>query len=215
MKRLFVRQSMIPTLLSGAKTQHRVPLRHQPTERKGFPGEWMMPAGRDRWNTNRQREQITNRATGEVNTREYLVPLCEWLMQHCPYKVGDEVWCPETWASDVPGCESQRGITYRAAHLDPRGDGPTHPIKWRSPATMPRWAARIFRTVKAVRVELARDISEADAIAEGCTPRPNDCDICAAGVCSIHQPPRGQFLSRWKGERNDWVWVLDFEEAKR
>lgn len=47
----------------------------------------------------------------------------------------------------------------------PRGeaDGP----KWRSAATMPRWASRITLAVTDVRIERLNEISEADAVAEG------------------------------------------------
>jgi hypothetical protein len=39
--------------------------------------------------------------------------------------------------------------------------------KWKSPATMPPWASRLFLAVTAVRVARCRDVSEADAAAMG------------------------------------------------
>lgn len=46
--------------------------------------------------------------------------------------------------------------------------GNDSPIKWRSPIHMPRWASRIQRVITEIRAERLQDISEADAIAEGC-----------------------------------------------
>lgn len=39
-----------------------------------------------------------------------------------PYSVGDVLWVRETWADNIPGCPN--GITYRADHIDPKGDVP-------------------------------------------------------------------------------------------
>lgn len=88
----------------------------------------------------------------------------------CPYGRpanfdGDRLWVRETWAADIPGCPN--GLSYRADHLDPRGDGPANPIHWHPSIHMPRWASRLTLEITSVKVERVQDISEADAWSEG------------------------------------------------
>jgi hypothetical protein len=84
----------------------------------------------------------------------------------CPYGItGDRLWVRETWADNIPGCPN--GITYRADHADPKGDGPAHPIKWKPSIFMPRSCSRILLTITDVKVERVQDISENGAMAEG------------------------------------------------
>jgi hypothetical protein len=82
-----------------------------------------------------------------------------------PYQPGDRLWVRETWADNIPGCPN--GITYKADHIDPKGDGPANPIKWKPSIHMPKAAARIWLEVTNVRGERLREITEEDAIAEG------------------------------------------------
>lgn len=77
--------------------------------------------------------------------------------------------------------------------------------KWRSPMMMPKAAARIWLEVTAIRVEHVRDISEADAIAEGFTSSPDKFparEQFGAAWCAMHS------LKSWN---NDWVWVIEFK----
>ena len=69
----------------------------------------------------------------------------------CPYDTGDVLAVRETWADNIAGCPN--GISYRADHIDPQGDGNANPIKWKSAAIMPRWASRLSVQVEAVGVE--------------------------------------------------------------
>jgi hypothetical protein len=79
------------------------------------------------------------------------------------YKTGDTLWVRETWCYSPCDCEypcNHKGYMYKA-------DGWTDDAKWKPSIHMPRKAARLFLTVKSIRVERLRDITEEDAIAEG------------------------------------------------
>lgn len=86
----------------------------------------------------------------------------------CPYGApADELWVRETWAphADAPGSH-----LYRA---DPGGDYQdtvTPNFRWRPSLLMPRAACRIFLTLTEVLVERLQDITEEDALSEGCPP---------------------------------------------
>lgn len=76
---------------------------------------------------------------------------------------------------------------------------------------MPRWASRIQLEITDVRVERLQDISEADAMAEGCSFRP--------GLTSSR---RQEFSNLWEAingagswQANPWVWVIEFERITK
>ena len=87
-----------------------------------------------------------------------------------PYGMpGDRLWVRETfWCDDEDG-----SIIYRASGDAGIVETNKHETglaryNWRPAIFMPRWASRITLEVTGVRVERLQDISEADAIAEGC-----------------------------------------------
>lgn len=100
------------------------------------------------------------------------------------------------------------------------------PPKWRPSIHMPRWASRITLTVTEVRVQRLQDISEADAVAEGCawsdlwegfTPCPDGGDGRFFGGTAV-----ASYASLWNSlhgpdawARNDWVRVLTFTTEQR
>ncbi len=144
-----------------------------------------------------------------------------------PYgKPGDRLWVRETWApvpEHRPIADPERyprfGAFYRAKNDRPMWAGK----RWRPSTNMPRWASRITLEVVDVWVERLQDISEEDAVAEGCQARPADgtCHLCPSGPCSIHQPAQGQFHAIWDStnakkpghswDDNPWVWVNKFK----
>ena len=94
-----------------------------------------------------------------------------------PPHVGvDLLWVREAWrtlhANDCLAprhlAEDRRKITYEA---DPENRNPLWAFgRLRAGMHMPRWASRLTLIITDVRVERLQDISEADAIAEGCSP---------------------------------------------
>lgn len=84
---------------------------------------------------------------------------------------GDVLYVRETWrvckGGYVPGIEFRDGEKrfpeFRDLESFPEDNG-----KWRPSIHMPKWAARLWLEVTDVRVQRLQDISEEDAIAEGC-----------------------------------------------
>lgn len=137
----------------------------------------------------------------------------------CPYgQPGDRLWVRETHApqsdcwgawerSMQHGCRQDNPIIHFAA------DEGIQPFieKWRPSIHMPRWASRLTLEIVSVRVERLQDISEADAMAEGCKN-------------SLHMPG-GRFANEnyahlwWtingdgSWEANPWVWVIEFKRV--
>lgn len=93
--------------------------------------------------------------------------------------------------------------------------------RWRPSIHMPRWASRLTLEITDVRVERLREISEADARAEGVEP---------LHVTAVARGPnpfyyRDEFSSLWDSlnakreggayawDRNPWVWVIEFRKS--
>ena len=72
---------------------------------------------------------------------------------------------------------------------------------------MPRAASRILLEVTAVRVEQLQDISESDAMAEGCYTDP---------ACPAYDAYRSlweQINGPGSWNANPWVWVVEFKRV--
>jgi hypothetical protein len=148
----------------------------------------------------------------------------------CPFgQPGDRLWVREAFsgphcmdASD--GCKavppSKWGDCSRIWYW---ADGNPTDGDWTRPRPsihMPRWASRILLEITAVRVERLQDISEADAIAEGCRPvRPEivlDGLVARTGRSAVEE-----FRLVWEQingpgswNANHWVWVIEFKRAE-
>lgn len=106
----------------------------------------------------------------------------------CPYgQVGDKLWVREThryWWPEYSGALPCR-VRYRAddavvalpiewdegpQFLTPEDAGlDKEPSKWRSSIFTPRWASRSTLEITDVKLERLQDISDVDALAEGCS----------------------------------------------
>ena len=139
--------------------------------------------------------------------------------ERCPYGGrGDRLWVRETFAridgQTRPWIETDYQATY--THGDRLGDTLGIKKRWTPSIHMPRHASRITLEVTGVRVERLQDISEADAVAEGCKPiRP---ELVQDGL--IVRPGRSaveEFRLVWEQihgggswEKNPFVWVVTF-----
>ena len=142
-----------------------------------------------------------------------------------PYgQPGEQLWVRETWRTDArlddkaPNEFSGWPVKYEAdsAVLNHGAFFGQTDGKTRTSIHMPRWASRITLEVTGVRVETLQDISEADAVAEGCKPiRP---ELVQDGL--IVRPGRSaveEFRLVWEQihgggswEKNPFVWVVTF-----
>jgi hypothetical protein len=141
------------------------------------------------------------------------------VLVRCPHgKPGDRLWVRETFATDVPGCPD--GLSYRADHRDPRGDGPANQMRWRPSIHMPRWASRITLEIVDVRVERLCEIDQQDAEREGIDrfgggwrDYLHDDEALITGPAS--------FATLWESingpgswDANPWIWRVEFRRVE-
>jgi hypothetical protein len=141
----------------------------------------------------------------------------------CPYGVrGDRLWVKETHAVNVPGCE--RGLSYRADHNDPKGDGPANPMRWIPSIHMRRGYSRLTLEVTDVRVERLQDISEEDAEQEGVAWSDGgsilDWRDYLAPDSRVCKTARDSFRTLWQSingaeswDANPFVWAVSFRKV--
>lgn len=155
-------------------------------------------------------------------------PVPQEMLACCPYGApGDRLWVRETWAHDCPHCVDVRcgnpdHIWYRASESERVAQSFAGTARWRPSIHMPRWASRLTLEVIRVRVERVRDISEADAKAEGVQPIPGH-RYAPFGSKEFRQlNHRDYFRAKWdcinakRGfgwDTNPWVWVVEFKRA--
>lgn len=187
---------MVRALLDGRKTQTRRPLNPQPD---------ISPE----WDSEKQH--------CEFYIADELVHT-----QICPFgQRGDRIWVRETFrlfdhsdecgASDHCSCPPTGTPIYRADFDDMES-------KWTPSIHMPRSASRITLEITEVRVERLQDMTQQDALAEGCEHEgwvPTYSDPDNSGM---HESisARDNYADLWDslyGNWNDnpWVWVISFE----
>jgi len=158
----------------------------------------------------------------------------------CPYgQPGDRLWCKETFCQfDAYGTpwlyradEDEDGSVPFLMHGEGgSGGGVANTVieRWKPSIFMPRWASRILLEITAVRIERLQDISEEDAVAEGCNEthleHTEDCsdEHCALSggpddCCGYLVSAKLEYKALWESingpgswEANPWVWVIEF-----
>ena len=206
---------MVRAILAGAKTQTRRVVRQQITPL----------ADGSSWH------QFDHRGSNyRMNLRNGTVSQWSPLLQFCPYgQPGDRLWVRETHAPQSDCWGSWERWT--------RGEGGPGPVihykasderawvdRWRPSIHMPRWASRITLEITSVRVERLQDISEADAIAEGCIQNPNGYyqggPHKVIGLKQMATAVRA-YRDLWESingpsswDANPWVWVVEFKRVE-
>lgn len=179
---------MVRALLAGTKTQTRRVVKPQPTGFVGGPGVTLCDSS----------------PAPLVPMNDFAGTCGQEII--CPYgQPGDRLWVRETWhdaSSALHSC-----ALYRA------DGGEIYGGKWAPSIHMPRWASRITLEITSARAERLQDISEADALAEGCNVHP---DHHGKPPTSIYSPVQA-YRDLWERingpgswDANPWVWVVEF-----
>ena len=198
---------MVRAILAGTKTQTRRAV-NLPADAKHVC-YWAPPSGRSESGyADPGVNYWTPDPAGETDSNH---------LNPCPYgQPGDRLWVREAWKAHT---------TFD--HLPPRGIPRSHvwymadegykaESRYRHARFMPRWASRILLDVTAVRVERLQDISEADAVAEGCKPiRPElvqDGLIARPGRSAVEEfrPVWEEIHGEGSWDANPFVWVVTF-----
>ena len=228
---------MVRAILAGTKTQTR---RVAPIETLNIARH---PGAMVSWSVYFSRAMkgvLSSHSGGRFSERQARSLIAS---QFNPYgRPGDRLWVREAWQahfedevpSDRPrGPRHTMGIPAqpeRKSFVFYRADGPLlhpdgYPSSWYPSIHMPRKYSRITLEITSVRVERLQDISEADAAAEGVTPKwEPGCSgrlmealggfsfrpaaSAYADFCeSLHGP------GSW--DANPWVWVVEFKRINQ
>ncbi len=154
---------------------------------------------------------------------------------NCPHGIpGDRLWVKETWQGplfydEIPEdwnsekYKNPKYCHYRASfHSCDFIDADDNYVeRWAPSIFMPRWASRILLEITNVRVERLNDISEEDAIAEGCFKFPFEDDHAYTfyeNDKSGHATHTGAYRKLWESingkgswDINPYVWVIEFK----
>lgn len=149
-----------------------------------------------------------------------------WVRKHGPrgynrhlgytaYRPGDRLYVREAWRTDTALDHIRPGLLlsgnapiFYEADIGGELNGATG--KFRQAMHMPRWASRITLIVTDVRVQRLQEISEDDAIAEGCKPDDQSLNPNEIG------PARSIFEALWNSlnaDRAPWAsnpWVASY-----
>ena len=146
----------------------------------------------------------------------------------CPYgKPGDKLWVKETTVNvedhGYTGpvyMESDDGRSTMDFGLAPAPDDCTevepHELKLRPSTRMPKSMARIWLEVTGVRVERLRDISAADALAEGIPNTSGEIwrDADTLTVINDYKDLWESINGPGSWDANPWVWVIEFRRVE-
>ena len=135
------------------------------------------------------------------------------------YEIGDILYVRESWChgSEAVECLFNENIKCSDVFYKASWDKENY-VRWHPSIHMPKEAARIFLKVTGVRVERLQDITEEQAVKEGCisfSQKPGVFDLSA----------KHAFIDLWNGTlkkdsdctwmHNPWLWVIEFERISK
>ncbi len=118
------------------------------------------------------------------------------------YQVGEVVYIKEAGVWD----ERVRLFAYKA-------NMPDLTAKWQSPRFMPAWAARYFIQITDVRAERLQEITEEDAIAEGCPSAL--VTLATVPMVEWYKHLWDSINPKYPWSSNPWVWVISFKKVEK
>lgn len=149
------------------------------------------------------------------------------VISHSWDKHGNRVkWTPNRPATAIS--EMPFGNGYYSGHVIYAADGPNEwsddddgggepRSLWHPSIHMPRAACRLVLEITDIRAERLQDISEADAIAEGC----DNSQSAAAVATGWYEKPISAYRRLWESlygasswDANPWVWVIEFKKVE-
>ena len=210
LKPILFNTEMVKAILDGRKTVTRRVVKPQPDEKHIFKLGYVT-------------DEIPR--CGNIGKFGFGIDECGGHIQYAkpPYKIGDVLWVRETWHKDVG--RYMYKANYSESEKFYRG-GQEIDIKWCPSIHMPKEAARIFLKVTDVRVERLQDITEEQAIKEGCNASCKSWgDSKFEDVIEFEQSARDMFSELWNGTlkkdsdctwmHNPLVWVIEFERISK
>lgn len=159
----------------------------------------------------------------------------------CPYgRKGDQLWIKETYMPDPPddgtwsyvGWQDdkilrdlpERFKTIEHVIWKATWNNKEHALRgWKPSIHMPKWASRITLEIEDIYPERLQDISEEDAIAEGCKmingfPEEQDHPKCGKVGWDSAKEWYSDLWEKINGEgswnKNYWVWRIQFRRIK-
>lgn len=204
---------MVRAILEGRKTQTRRLVKPQPSFPFGVKQIVQVP---DPWHD----EAFAGTPAEGMGTKgprllkwhceDYAWNLVAGIDLKCKYGLpGDRLWVKETFnigrVAPIYKADNPDGLPPSECTDDWNRPGVD---RWRPSIHMPRVASRITLEVVSVQVERLQEISEADAIAEGCGRHEN-------GTLAVIEYSRlwDEINGPGSWAANPWVWVLEFQRV--
>lgn len=186
---------MVNAILSGRKTQTRRVMKVQPEPSKTREGDFCF--------LSKKLESLVH--ISDLNPGNNVIVDCHLFYQEhcCPFgQVGDRLWVRETFGD----CGSR--LVYRADS----SDGASCSVKrWVPSIHMPRDSCRLVLEITSVRVERLGDISDIDALSEGCS----SADMKSGDrLADVFKRLWSSIYGAESWQANPFVWVITFKRVE-